>query len=132
MNFWNGQENGFPGKLRFCETNSRKYENSLQHKILSFRDIQEINKDVLIKTGKCFIFFTKNIMGGYLFQTEEYGCSNITHSPSYNLTPPISRILVGQHLTFCSLTSPTYCKSPRKCTPVKYKKRQMAGFPIVT
>ena len=56
----------------------------------------------------------------------------LTYCPSYNLTPPISRVLIGQHLIFCSLTSPTSCNSPRKCTPVKYKKRQKAGFPIVT
>ena len=35
-------------------------------------------------------------------------------------------------MIFCSLTSPACCNSPRKCTPVKYKKRQKAGFPIVT
>ena len=57
---------------------------------------------------------------------------NITDSPSYNLTPPISRVLIGQHSIFCSLTSPTCCNSSRNCTPVKYKKRQKAGFAIVT
>ena len=56
---------------------------------------------------------------------------NYAYSPSYNLTPRISRVLIGQHLIFCSLTSPTCCNSPRKCTPLKYK-RQKAGFPIVT
>ena len=55
-----------------------------------------------------------------------------TYSSSYNLTPPTSRVLIGQHLIFCSLTSPTCCNSPRKCTPVKYKARQKAGFRIVT
>ena len=55
-----------------------------------------------------------------------------TCSASDNLTPPISRVLIGRHLHFCSLTSPTYCNSSRKCTPVKYKARQKAGFPIVT
>ena len=54
------------------------------------------------------------------------------YSPSYNLTPPISRVLIGQCLIFCSLTSPTCCYSPQKCTAVKYKKRQKDGFPIVT
>ena len=54
-----------------------------------------------------------------------------TYSPSYNVTAPFSRVLIGQHLIFCSLTSPTCCNSPRKCTPVKHK-RQKAGFPIVT
>ena len=55
----------------------------------------------------------------------------LTYSSSWNLTPPISRVLIG-HLIFCSLTSPTCCNSPRKCTPIKYKVRQKAGFPIVT
>ena len=56
---------------------------------------------------------------------------DMTYSPSYNLIPSISRVLIGQHLIFCSLTSPTCCNSPRKCTPVKYKKRQKAGFSIL-
>ena len=51
---------------------------------------------------------------------------------SDNETPPISRVLIGRHLIFHSLTSPPCCNLPRKCTPVKYKKRQKAGFPIVT
>ena len=33
---------------------------------------------------------------------------------------------------FCLPMLPTYCNSPRKCTPVKYKARQKAGFPVVT
>ena len=55
-----------------------------------------------------------------------------TYSMSDNVTPPISRVLIGRHLIFCWLTSPMCCNLPRKCTPVKYKKRQKAGFPIVT
>ena len=55
-----------------------------------------------------------------------------TYSTSDNETPPISRVLIGRHLNFCWLTSPPCCNSPRKCTPVKYMKRQKAGFPIVT
>ena len=51
---------------------------------------------------------------------------DITYSSSYNLTPPISRVLIGQHLIFCSLASPACCNSPRKCTPVKYKMRQLS------
>ena len=53
-------------------------------------------------------------------------------SSSDNLTPPISRVLIGRHLIFCSLTSQMCCNSPRKCTPVKYKAMKKAGFPIVT
>ena len=33
---------------------------------------------------------------------------------------------------FCSPTWPTCCNLPWKCAPVKYKKRQKAGPPIVT
>ena len=56
----------------------------------------------------------------------------VTYSLSYNLAPRISPVLIGQPLIFCSLMSPTCCNSPRKCTPVKYKKRQKAGFQIAT
>ena len=57
---------------------------------------------------------------------------NWTYSLSYNLTPPNSRVLIGKHLIFCSLTSQTCCNSPGKCISVKCKKRQKTGFPIVT
>ena len=49
------------------------------------------------------------------------------YSPFYNLAPPIFRVLIGQYLIFCSLKSPTCCSSLRKCTPVKYKKKQKLG-----
>ena len=55
-----------------------------------------------------------------------------TYSTSENETPPISWVLIGRHLIFYWLTSPTCCNSPRKCTPSKYMKRQKAGLPIVT
>ena len=51
---------------------------------------------------------------------------------TYNLTAPISPVLIDQHLIICSLTSPTCYNSPPKFTPVKYKTRQKAGFPVVT
>ena len=57
---------------------------------------------------------------------------NLTYSTSDNETPPISLVLIGRYLILCWLTSPPCCNSPRKYTPVKYKKRQKAGFPIVT
>ena len=44
------------------------------------------------------------------------------------MAPPISRVLIGRHLAFCSLTSSTCCNSPRKCTTIKYKARQKAEF----
>ena len=55
-----------------------------------------------------------------------------TYSMSGNEAPPISGVLIGRHLILHSLTSPPCCDSPRKCMPVKYKKRQKAGFPIAT
>ena len=55
-----------------------------------------------------------------------------TSSLAYNLAPAISWVLIDQHLIFCSPTWPTGCNSLRKCTSVKYKARQRAGFPIVT
>ena len=64
------------------------------------------------------------------FRSSHRRCS-VTYSSSYNLTPAISRVLIGEHLIFCSPPWPTCCTSPRKCTPVKYKVRQKAGFPIV-
>ena len=51
---------------------------------------------------------------------------------SDNETPPISRVLIGRHLIFYSLTSPPCYNLPRECTPVKYQKRQKGGFPFVT
>ena len=62
-----------------------------------------------------------------LCRDKKFKAPHFSYSPPYNLTPPISRVL-----DFGSLTSPTCCNSPRKCTPVKYKKRQNAGFPIFT
>ena len=65
------------------------------------------------------------------FRSSHRRCS-VTYSSSYNLTSAISRVTIGEHLIFCSRLWPTCCNSPRKCTPVKYKARQRAGFPIVT
>ena len=56
--------------------------------------------------------------------------STFPYSSSYNLTPPISRVLIGPHLIFCPLTSPTWCNLPGKCTPVKYKARQKLRFQL--
>ena len=58
-----------------------------------------------------------------------FKCSGRTYSRSDNETAPISEVATGQYFTFHSLTSPPCCNSTRKCTPVKYKKRQQAGFP---
>ena len=53
-----------------------------------------------------------------------------TYCSSYNLIPAISWPLIGRYLIFCSPTWPTYCNSPRKCTPVKYKAWKTVGFPF--
>ena len=81
--------------------------------------------------------FLKNASGGCLSylakhkqNSEKFFC--LAYSSSCNLTPPISRVLICPQLIFCSLTSLTCCNSPLKCTPVKYKARQKAGFPTVT
>ena len=52
----------------------------------------------------------------------------VRYSSSDNRAPPISRVLISQHLIFCSLTSSTFCNSPRKYALVKYKTRQIAGL----
>ena len=65
------------------------------------------------------------------FRSSNRRCS-VTYSFSYNLTPAISRFLIGEHLIFSSPPWPTCCNSPRKCTSFKYKARQKTGFPIVT
>ena len=63
------------------------------------------------------------------FRSSHRRCS-VTYTSSYNLTPAISRVLIGEHLIFCSPPWPTCCNSPRKCTPVKYKARQKTGFQL--
>ena len=55
---------------------------------------------------------------------------SLAYSSSYNLTPPISRVLISRQLIFYLPTWPTCCNSPRKYTPVTYKARQKAEFPI--
>ena len=55
-------------------------------------------------------------------------CSHFTYSSCNNLISVISRVLIYSYLNFCSLTSPTSCNSPRKCTPVKGKVKQKAGY----
>ena len=80
----------------------------------------------MLNVSKCDIGF---------FSTENVALwlpKHAYYSPSYNLTPPVSGVLTSQQLIFCLMTSPTCCNSPRKCTPVKSKNKQKAGFPIVT
>ena len=56
---------------------------------------------------------------------------NTTYSSFYNLIAAISRVLIDQHLIFCSPTC-SCCNSSRKCTPVKYKTRQKVRYPSFT
>ena len=90
------------------------YELRLNYTLLLLSST-EINKKV---TKLSFLYVARKVLHAY--------------SSSYNLTPPISQVLIGRYLIFYSLTSPMCCNSPRKCTPLKYKARQNAGFPIVT
>ena len=66
------------------------------------------------------------------FFRSSYRRCSVTYSSSYILTPAISWVLIGDHLIFCSPPWPMCCNSLPKCTPVKYKARQKAGFPTVT
>ena len=75
---------------------------------------------ILGKNGCCIVATPSLKIGNYFIYD--------TYSPSCNLAPPISQVVIGQHLIFCSLTSPTCCNSPRKCTPVKYNKSQSWVF----
>ena len=52
------------------------------------------------------------------------------YSSSYNLAPPISRVLTGWHLIFSLMTSAVCCKSPQKYTPVKYKASKKLDFQL--
>ena len=54
----------------------------------------------------------------------------LTYSTSDNVTPPITRVLIARHLIFDSLTSPTCCNSPRKCTPYNIRKGKKLGFQL--
>ena len=55
---------------------------------------------------------------------------NLTYSLSYNLALPTSRFLIGQHLNFCLLTSPTCYNSPRKCTLVNKRQGKKLGLQL--
>ena len=52
----------------------------------------------------------------------------IFHTVCVTIWYQLFRVLIGPYLNFGSLTSPTCCNSPRKCTPVKWKVRQKAGY----
>ena len=87
------------------------------------RQIQELHVSDEKSCGKRYSLATVN------------GCPKepyLTYSTSDNEAPLISRVLIGRHLIFHSLTSPPCCSSPRKCTPVKYKTKQKARFLVVT
>ena len=74
---------------------------------------------------------TSRVLHPSFFRSSRRRCF-VTYSSSHNLTPAISRVMIGQHLIFYSPPWLKCCNSPRKCTPVKYKARQKAGFSIVT
>ena len=74
---------------------------------------------------------TSRVLHPSFFRSSRRRCF-VTYSSSHNLTPAISRVMIGQHLIFYSPPWLKCCNSPRKCTPVKYKARQKDGSPIVT
>ena len=100
-------------------------------KILEFNTFH-VSRDKKVKNSDLHKFTCYGIFSWSLKTYFKYFKLELIYSASDNLTPPISRVLIGRHLNFCSLTSPTCCNSARKCTPVKYKARQKPGFPIVT
>ena len=80
----------------------------------------------------CFLITTSQYAQFFSQLKRVSNLSQLSYRSSHNLTPPISRVLIARHLIFGSLTLLTCCKSPQKCTPVKHKARQKAGFPTVT
>ena len=114
----------------FCKMNHLS-EYIFPSKILEFNTFH-VSRDKKVKNSDLHKFTWYGIFSWSLKTYFKYFKLELTYSASDNLTPPISRVLIGRHLNFCSLTSPTCCNSARKCTPVKYKARQKPGFPIVT
>ena len=111
-----------------------KFEN-LQEQINGNMNILLISETKLDNSFPNRQFLIKGYSAPYRLDRDAQGGEVLlfmTYSTSDNEIPPISRVLIGRHLIFDSLTSPPGCNSPRKCTPVKYKKRQKAGFPVVT
>ena len=85
------------------------------------------------KFKKRSVFSKKTKSSTSILPCFNWNCQNLpfAYSSYYSLTPPISRVLIGQHLILLSevtsvlnLTSGMYA--------IKYKKRQETRFPIVT
>ena len=97
------------------------------HKMIVQNNIKKISRETQWQN---FQRNLKSSLGQHFNDAGKLGCCNfnfnyLTHSVSCNLTPPISWVLIGRHLIFCSPAWP-------KCSPGKYKAGQKAGFPIVT
>ena len=85
------------------------------------------------KSLRIHFYRTSPCDGSYSPAPSPPPCPSPPYSSSYNLTLPLSRVLIGgRHLIFCLLTSPTCCGLLRKCAPVKHKAWQKTGFPIAT
>ena len=104
-------------------------------------DNEWYNKNVYLTTFFAVHFFSfslinissliSRLLDPSFFRSNYQRCS-LTYSSSCNLTPAIYRVLISEHLIFCSLPWPTHFNSARNCRPVKCKARQKARFPIVT
>ena len=97
----------FPFSFNFCE-NSRKFK-------------------------KRSVFSKKTKSSTSILPCFNWNCQNLpfAYSPYYSLTPPISRVLIGQHLILLSEGTNVLNLASRMYA-IKYKKRQKTRFPIVT
>ena len=55
---------------------------------------------------------------------------SLTYSPSYNLTPPISRVLIGEHLIFCSWRHQRAVTRLENVRQLNIKRGQKLGFQL--
>ena len=94
--------------------------------------LENFNNEINIVTYSFFLANAQSIYYSRMYNKSDRKSNSFSPTcTSDNETPTFSRILVGWHLIFHSRTSPPYYNSTRKCTPLKYKKRQKARFPIV-
>ena len=85
------------------------------------------------KLKKRSVFSKKTKSSTSILPCFNWNCHNLpfAYSPYYSLTPPISRVLIGQHLILLSEGTNVLSLSSRMYA-IKYKKRQKTRFPIVT
>ena len=85
------------------------------------------------KLKKRSVFSKKTKSSTSILPCFNWNCQNLpfAYSPYYSLTPPISRVLIGQHLILLSEGTNVLNLASRMYA-IKYKKRQKTRFPIVT